>query len=114
MFIDPDIEQIAVSAAVEAQRIELHTRPYTEATSYGGMRAELKRLEHATEFALSKGLIVNVCHGLNYQNVVSVAATAALNELNIGHSIIGRALFVGLKEAIREMKILILKASLHK
>lgn len=114
LFIDPDIEQIAASAAVGTPVIELHTGPYAEATSHEGMRAELKRLERATEFALSKGLIVNAGHGLNYQNVEPVAAIAGLNELNIGHSIIGRALFVGLKEAVREMKTLMLRASLHR
>lgn len=114
LFIDPDIDQIQAVVDTGAPVIELHTGAYAEATSHECIRAELKRLEKATEFALGKGLIVNAGHGLNYQNVEPIAAIAGINELNIGHSIIGRALFVGLKEAVREMKTLMLRASLHR
>ena len=113
LFIDPDIEQIEASVAAGAPVIELHTGAYAEATSTECIQAELKRLKRATEYALGKGLIVNAGHGLNYQNVEPVAAITGLNELNIGHSIIGRAMFAGLQEAVREMKKLMLRASLH-
>ncbi|UYM16533.1 pyridoxine 5'-phosphate synthase [Endozoicomonas euniceicola] len=114
LFVDPDVDQIQASVDAGAPVIELHTGAYAEASSHECIRAELKRLEHATEYALSKGLVVNAGHGLNYQNVEPVAAIAGINELNIGHAIIGRALFVGLKEAVREMKTLMLRASLHR
>ena len=114
LFIDPDIAQIEAAVAAGAPVIELHTGAYAEAHTVEAARAELVRLVNATEFALGKGLVVNAGHGLNYQNVEPVAAIEGINELNIGHSIIGRALFTGLKEAVREMKTLMLRASLHK
>ncbi|MGI9277343.1 MAG: pyridoxine 5'-phosphate synthase [Endozoicomonas sp.] len=114
LFIDPDIAQIEAAVAAGAPVIELHTGAYAEAHTAEAAKAELVRLINAAEFALGKGLVVNAGHGLNYQNVEPVAAIEGINELNIGHSIIGRALFTGLKEAVREMKTLMLRASLHK
>jgi pyridoxine 5-phosphate synthase len=114
LFIDPDHGQIEAAFKAGAPVIELHTGAYAEADNANDMQEELQRLRSATEFALSKGLIVNAGHGLNYQNVEPVAAIAGLNELNIGHSIIGRALFTGLKEAVKEMRTLMLRAALHK
>ena len=114
LFVDPDIAQIEAAVAAGAPVIELHTGAYAEAHTAEAAKAELVRLVNTTEFALAKGLVVNAGHGLNYQNVEPVAAIEGINELNIGHSIIGRALFTGLKEAVREMKTLMLRASLHK
>ncbi|WOG25559.1 pyridoxine 5'-phosphate synthase [Endozoicomonas sp. 8E] len=114
LFIDPDLDQIEASVEAGAPVIELHTGAYADAETPEAMQAELDRLKKATDFALSKGLIVNAGHGLNYQNVEPVAAINGINELNIGHSIIGRALFTGLKTAVKEMKTLMLRASLHK
>ena len=110
LFIDPDLEQIDASVEAGAPVIELHTGAYAEETGKSA-REELKRLQQATAYARSKGLIVNAGHGLNYQNVEAVAAIEGLNELNIGHSIIGRAVFTGLKNAVREMKQLMLNAA---
>ena len=113
LFIDPDIEPIEAAVTAGAPVVELHTGAYAEASSAECIQAELRRLERATEYALGKGLIVNAGHGLNYQNVESVAAIAGLTELNIGHAIIARSLFVGLQTAVREMKTLMSRASLH-
>ena len=103
LFIDPEYSQIDAAVEAGAPVIELHTGAYAEAK--GELQtAELSRLTSATEYALSKGLIVNAGHGLNYQNVEPIAAIAGMNELNIGHAIIGRAIFTGLKEAVQDMK----------
>ena len=110
LFIDPDLDQIDASVKAGAPVIELHTGAYAEATGEA-IQAELDRLKKATEYALSKGLIVNAGHGLNYQNVEPVAAIPGINELNIGHSIIGRAIFTGLKSAVKEMKALMMDAT---
>ncbi|MRI34869.1 pyridoxine 5'-phosphate synthase [Endozoicomonas sp. OPT23] len=111
LFIDPDQEQIAAAVEAGAPVIELHTGAYAEAETAEQYQYELDRLKQATEFALSKGLIVNAGHGLNYQNVEPIAAISGINELNIGHSIIARALFTGLKDAVKEMKALMLGAA---
>ena len=110
LFIDPDVEQIDAAVKAGAPVVELHTGAYAEATG-DEMAAELERLQKATEYGLSRGLIVNAGHGLNYQNVEPVAAIPGMNELNIGHSIIGRAVFTGLKGAVREMKSLMVNAA---
>ncbi|OED41106.1 pyridoxine 5'-phosphate synthase [Endozoicomonas sp. (ex Bugula neritina AB1)] len=110
LFIDPELNQIDASVKAGAPVIELHTGAYAEASGEQ-MHAELARLRKATEYALSKGLIVNAGHGLNYQNVEPVAAIVGINELNIGHSIIGRAVFTGLKDAVKEMKFLIMDST---
>ncbi|MBZ9537932.1 pyridoxine 5'-phosphate synthase [Modicisalibacter tunisiensis] len=106
LFIDPDPEQIRAAHEIGAPVIELHIGAYAEA------RGETARLEHArvaaaAELALELGLTVNAGHGLHYHNVEPIAAIPGINELNIGHAIIARALFVGLKEAVAEMKRLV-------
>lgn len=113
LFIDPEFSQIEAAVEAGAPVIELHTGAYAEAETAEAMKFELERLKSAVEFALTKGLIVNAGHGLNYQNVEPVAAIPGINELNIGHSIISRALFTGLKDAVKEMKTLMLRAALH-
>lgn len=111
LFIDPEPDQIAAAVKAGAPAIELHTGAYADATTAQAMQDELDRLRHAVAFALQQRLIVNAGHGLNYQNVEPVAMIAGLNELNIGHAIIARALFTGLKPAVREMKALMLEAA---
>ena len=103
LFIDPDPEQIRAAFKAGAPVIELHTGAYAEAK--GDLaRVEQARLAAAVELAADLGLIVNAGHGLHYHNVEAIAAIPGINELNIGHAIIARALFVGLKEAVAEMK----------
>jgi len=106
IFIEPDREQIAAAADCGAPVIELHTGAY--ANRDGAEReAELARLRDAAEFALDRGLVVNAGHGLDYDNVAPICALPGINELNIGHSIIARALFVGIDEAVKEMRALL-------
>jgi pyridoxine 5-phosphate synthase len=103
LFIDPDEGQIEAARSVGAPVIELHTGAYAEAA--GGARArEFERLRTAAKFAASLGLTVNAGHGLNYQNVEPIAAIPQIIELNIGHSIVARAVFDGLAKAVRDMK----------
>ena len=106
LFIDPDERQIEAAAASGSRWIELHTGRYADA-DWGGQPGELARLEKACDRARQLGLRVNAGHGLTYQNVEPVAAMAGVEELNIGHTIIARALAVGLTEAVREMKRLV-------
>ncbi|MFC3283685.1 pyridoxine 5'-phosphate synthase [Litchfieldella rifensis] len=103
LFIDPESEQIRTAAAVGAPVVELHTGAYAEAQGEEA-RIEHARIAAAAELAGDLGLTVNAGHGLHYHNVEAIAAIAGLHELNIGHAIIARALFVGLKEAVAEMK----------
>lgn len=110
LFIDPEAEQIEATARVGAPIIELHTGNYAEATTDATRQQELNRLIKASEFASSLGLIVNAGHGLHYHNVQPIAAIAAINELNIGHSIVAKSTFVGIKSAVREMKQLMTEA----
>ncbi|GGX81088.1 pyridoxine 5'-phosphate synthase [Litchfieldella qijiaojingensis] len=103
LFIDPEPEQIRAAQEVGAPVIELHTGAYAEARGTAA-RLEHARIAAAAELAGELGLTVNAGHGLNYHNVEAIAAIPGLHELNIGHAIIARALFVGLKEAVAEMK----------
>ena len=112
LFIDPDPEQIDAAIACGAPTIEIHTGAYADAHDPKSQTAEFERIARAVKLAASKGLIVNAGHGLNYQNVAAIAALPALHELNIGHSIVARALFVGLDHAVREMKQIMLAARL--
>jgi pyridoxine 5-phosphate synthase len=104
LFIDPNVEQIKASAQVGAKFVELHTGRYADAHNEGERAKELAFLAGATEQALALGLRVNAGHGLTYWNVAPVARLAGMEELNIGHSIIARAVLVGLERAVREMK----------
>lgn len=111
LFIDPDVAQIDAAVRCGAPVIELHTGAYADAPGVHEQAKELARIAHATAHALGKGLVVNAGHGLNYQNVEPVAAIAGINELNIGHAIIARAVITGLAGAVREMKQLIVAAA---
>lgn len=104
LFIDPEPEQVAASAEVGATIIELHTGRYAEAQDEGARGSELERLRDAMEQGVAAGLQVNAGHGLHYQNVGPIAALPALVCLNIGHSIVSRAVFDGLQTAVAEMK----------
>jgi pyridoxine 5-phosphate synthase len=98
LFIDPDPKQIRAAADVGAQYIELHTGAYAN-----GKKGELKRLIAGAEWAHQLGLLVNAGHGLNYQNTAGILAVPHLETLNTGHAIVSRAVFVGLRQAVREM-----------
>ncbi|MBC7880838.1 MAG: pyridoxine 5'-phosphate synthase [Anaerolineae bacterium] len=104
LFIDPNPEQLKAAAQAEAKFIELHTGRYADAPNEVERAKELAYLAGATEQALALGLRVNAGHGLTYWNVSPVARLAGIEELNIGHSIIARAVLVGLERAVREMK----------
>ena len=104
LFIDPEPNQITATAKIEAQFIELHTGKYAEASQETSQAQELNALKQGCEQALSLGLRVNAGHGLTYWNVYPVACLPGMEELNIGHTIISRAVLVGLERAVREMK----------
>ncbi len=109
LFIDPDPRQIEAAARAGAPVVELHTGSYAEAS--GRARAiELERVRSAAKQAASVGITVNAGHGLNYHNVEPVAAIREIVELNIGHSIVARAVFDGLAKAVHDMKQLMLAA----
>lgn len=110
LFIDADIKQIDAAIATKAPYIEIHTGHYADATNEEEQLAELHRLTKGIQYAHSKGLKVNAGHGLNYFNVKPIAAIPEIIELNIGHSIIARAVIDGLDKAIRDMKRLMLEA----
>tara|TARA_Y100001978_G_scaffold45854_1_gene40880 strand:- start:5275 stop:5991 length:717 start_codon:yes stop_codon:yes gene_type:complete len=105
-FIDPISSQISCSKDVGCEFIELHTGTYADLKGKKQYQ-ELQRLTESSYLAQDLGLIVNAGHGLNYQNVMKVASIKDINELNIGHSIVARALAIGLEKSVREMKFLI-------
>lgn len=102
LFIDPDEAQILAAAELGAPVIELHTGAYAEASGVE-RESELKRLIQAARLAKEAGLQINAGHGLNYENIGPILTIPKLVELNIGHSIVSRSLFVGLEQATREM-----------
>ncbi|WP_456374003.1 pyridoxine 5'-phosphate synthase [Thiolapillus sp.] len=110
LFIDADQKQLAAAAEVGAPVVEIHTGHFADASNDSERRRELSRIVEAVNFGRSLGLQVNAGHGLDYHNVVQVAAIAGLTELNIGHAIVSRAVFTGLEESVREMKRLIQSA----
>lgn len=107
LFIDPDLQQIQAAKDSGAPVIELHTGRYAEAETQEEQAHELQRLAKAVEFATGLGLVVNAGHGLHYHNVQPIAALPGINELNIGHAIVAQAVFVGFKQAVRDMAELI-------
>lgn len=107
LFIDPEKKQIETAKELGAEFIELHTGEYANAKDERRRKAQLQKIINSTKYALDLGLRVNAGHGLNYTNVTDVAEIYGIEELNIGHSIISRAVFVGLDEAVREMLALI-------
>lgn len=107
LFIDPDRAQIEASKSAGAEIIELHTGRYCEAADEAAAKEELAQLKDAAGLAVELGLEVNAGHGLNYENVGPILTLEGLNELNIGHAIVGEALFMGFGPAVRRMKDLI-------
>lgn len=104
IFIDPDEKEIASAKDIGAGIIEIHTGQYSLAGTKRDEEREYKRIKGSLEFALSIGLVVNAGHGLNYQNTGKIARLKGINELNIGHAIISRAVFSGLYKAVKDMK----------
>ncbi len=104
LFIDPDAPQIESSAQLKAPWVELHTGAYANAYFGAGRAAEFERLRRGATLAHQRGLVVNAGHGINYVNIAEVRTLPHLHELNIGHSIVSRAVFGGVEEAVREMK----------
>ncbi|WP_414707818.1 pyridoxine 5'-phosphate synthase [Pseudomonas sp. UBA6562] len=111
LFIDADPAQIEAAHRVGAPAIELHTGRYADAENPTEMAEELERIAKGVALGVDNGLIVNAGHGLHYHNVEAIAAIKGINELNIGHALVAHALFVGFKEAVAQMKALILNAS---
>ncbi len=107
LFIDPVRSQIDATSRVGANIIELHTGEYANARTKIERDRQLKKLKLATRYAIDRGLIVNAGHGLDYKNVKPVARIPGMNELNIGHSIVSRSIFVGIRSAVKEMRALI-------
>lgn len=108
LFIDADPRQIEAAAACGAPAIEIHTGHFADATTPAAAHEELARIERAVRTGLTAGLQVNAGHGLHYHNVQAIAGIPGIAELNIGHAIVARAVFVGLQAAVREMKQLML------
>jgi len=107
LFIDANRRQIDAAAATGAPVIELHTGSYAGARSAIAQKRQLEKIHAAAEYATGKNLGVNAGHGLNYANVRPIVAIPQIRELNIGHAIVARSVFVGMAQAVREMKALI-------
>ena len=116
LFIDPDEDALRAAAAIGPAAVELHTGAYAEAWARrategaGPVQEQLDRLRRAAALGRSLGLDIHAGHGLTYENVSPVAAIAEIEELNIGHSIISRAVLTGMAAAVRDMRQLILEA----
>jgi pyridoxine 5-phosphate synthase len=104
LFVDPDEHQIEAARQLQADAVELHTGTYANASSGAACERELERIRVAGQQAHAAGLIVNAGHGLTLDNVAPIAALPMMHELNIGHSIVADAIFVGLAEAVRCMR----------
>ncbi|OBT17340.1 pyridoxine 5'-phosphate synthase [Vibrio sp. UCD-FRSSP16_10] len=110
LFIDPNQDQINASKEAGAPFIELHTGHYADAENEEQQQKELAVIAKAATYASQQGIIVNAGHGLTYHNVAAVAALPEIYELNIGHSIMGRAVFEGLDKAVADMKAIVEQA----
>ncbi len=106
LFINPDLEDIAISKKIGTDMVEIHTGMYAN-TKGGKQDKELARVMNAVKHGLDIGLVVNAGHGLNYFNVIRIASIEGIRGLYIGHSIVSRAVLVGMERAVREMKELI-------
>jgi pyridoxine 5-phosphate synthase len=105
LFIDPTLDAVERSHALGADAIELHTGRYALATTTAAIAAESRALADAARAAAARGLAVHAGHGLTVGNVAAVASIPEIEELNIGHTIVARAVFVGLVDAVREMRV---------
>jgi len=108
LFIEPDEHSVDATLKTSAQMVEFHTGRYSEVLGSEQVK-ELARITAATAYGHAKGLAVHAGHGLNFRNVIPVARIPHMQDLNIGHSIVARAVLVGLERAVREMKELIQK-----
>lgn len=108
LFIDPEISQLEAGLRCHAPAIEIHTGSYADAKNKEQQISELNKIKIAAHFGKENGFIVNAGHGLNIENVQPIAGIPEIITLNIGHSIIARAVFIGLKDAVREMKNLLI------
>jgi pyridoxine 5-phosphate synthase len=113
LFIDPEERQLVAAKASGAPFVEIHTGKYAEARSDAEKAFELARIKEAVKTGLELGLKVNAGHGLTYHNVQAIAAIKGIYELNIGHAIVARAVFAGIKQAVADMKALLDQASLR-
>ncbi|MBL8510957.1 MAG: pyridoxine 5'-phosphate synthase, partial [Betaproteobacteria bacterium] len=120
VFIDADLRQIEAAQRIGARVCEIHTGPYAHAFYEKGrdaespaVQAELAKIRRAGAAIRDGGMRFNAGHALNYVNVQPVAAIAGVRELHIGHAIVSRAIFVGLREAVRDMKRLMVEAAIH-
>ena len=104
LFLDPDSRQIEIARVLGAKAVEIQTARYSEARTAADRERELGLLHESAEFARQQGLHVHLGHGLNYANVQAVVRIPGVEELNIGHSIVSRAVLVGMERAVREMK----------
>ncbi len=111
LFLDPDLRQIAAAAKLGVCAVELHTGQYALATGRDEQEIQLRRLREASAAINDHGLRLHAGHGLTYRNVIPVAQLPKMQELNIGHSIIARALMVGMQQAVAEMKRIMLDAT---
>lgn len=102
LFIEPDLRQIDTAARLGAEVVELHTGAFSNAVGEAQLH-QLERVRRAALYAHERGIIVNAGHGINYTNIALVREVAHLDELNIGHSIVSRSVFIGLEHAVREM-----------
>ncbi|TLX65575.1 pyridoxine 5'-phosphate synthase [Stutzerimonas nosocomialis] len=107
LFIDAEPQQIEAARRIGAPAIELHTGRYADAETPAEQAEELERIRRGVALGRELGLVVNAGHGLHYHNTQAVAAIEGIHELNIGHAIVAHALFVGFKQAVKEMKHLI-------
>lgn len=107
LFIDADFAQIDAAVACGTPTIEIHTGAYADAETVESQQHELDRIVKAARYAAEKGLVVNAGHGLNLENVTPIAQIPEIHELNIGHSLIADAVFVGLSQAVQQMKAVI-------
>jgi pyridoxine 5-phosphate synthase len=107
LFLDPDRRQIDAAASLKADAVELHTGQYALAIGEEPQRAEVAKLTAAAKQVRSLGLTLHAGHGLTYRNVQPIATIEGMSELNIGHSIVARAIMVGFEQAVREMKRLV-------
>jgi len=107
LFLDPDRRQIDAATSLKADAVELHTGQYALAIGEELQRAEVAKLTEAAKQVRSLGLTLHAGHGLTYRNVQPIATIEGMSELNIGHSIVARAIMVGFEQAVREMKRLV-------
>lgn len=107
LFIDPDTKQIEAASKIGVPVIEIHTGAYAEAQNLIDQKFEFERIKEAAYLSKKLGLVTNAGHGLHYHNVQELVELNVFYELNIGHAIVSRALFVGMHQAVREMKNLL-------